>query len=58
MTDTFKYTVIDAATGKVDTEQQIGATTIHDTLQMVGTIAPGRVQYQGTLSGLFRITPK
>ncbi|MFF2556074.1 hypothetical protein ACFVUS_34040 [Nocardia sp. NPDC058058] len=57
VTDNYKYTVIDAATGKVDTEQTIGATTIHDTLQMVGTIAPGRVQYQGTLSGLFRITP-
>ncbi|WP_245717229.1 hypothetical protein [Nocardia jejuensis] len=58
ITDTYEYTVIDAATGKVDAEHSMGASTIHDTLQMVGTIAPGRVQYQGTLSGLFRITPR
>lgn len=55
--DTYKFTVIDAATGTVDSAQSLGATTVQDTLQMVGTIAPGRVQYQGTLSGLFRITP-
>ncbi|WP_405485609.1 hypothetical protein [Nocardia sp. NBC_00511] len=55
--DHYSYTVIDANTGNIDTEQTIGATTINDTLQMVGTIAPGRIQYQGTVSGLFRITP-
>lgn len=56
--DTYKFTVIDAATGTVDSAQSLGATTVQDTLQMVGTIAPGRIQYQGTLSGLFRITPR
>lgn len=58
VTDSYKYTVIDAATGKIDTEQTMGGSIIHDTLQMVGTIAPGRIQYQGALSGLFRITAR
>ncbi|WP_157762709.1 hypothetical protein [Nocardia yamanashiensis] len=56
--DTYRFAVIDAATGKLESERFMGGTTVHDTLQMVGTIAPGRVQYQGTLSGLFRITPR
>ncbi|MGX1806830.1 hypothetical protein ACWIGI_14030 [Nocardia sp. NPDC055321] len=58
VTDSYKYTVIDAATGKVEAEQTIGASIIQDTLQMVGTIAPGQIQYQGTLSGFFRITAR
>lgn len=57
-TDTYKYAVVNAATGQIQTEQLIGATTANDTLQTVGTIAPGQVQYQGTLSGLYRITPR
>ncbi|MFE3543757.1 hypothetical protein ACFXK0_12345 [Nocardia sp. NPDC059177] len=58
LTDSFRYTVIDAATGRIDTEQLIGATAVHNTLQMVGTITPDRTLYQGTMSGLFRITPR
>lgn len=58
LTDTFHYAVVDAATGRVETEQPIGATAIHNTLQMVGTIAPDRTLYQGTMSGLFRIAPR
>ncbi|MEU5852257.1 hypothetical protein [Saccharopolyspora shandongensis] len=54
--DNYRYAVIDAATGELETEQLIGATSVDDTLQMVGTIAPGRIQYQGTMTGLFRIT--
>ncbi|MBL1076086.1 hypothetical protein JK358_16935 [Nocardia sp. 2] len=57
-TDTYKLAVIDAATGRIESERFMGGTPIHDTLQMVGTIAPGRVQYQGTMTGLFRITPR
>jgi hypothetical protein len=57
-TDTYTYAVIDAATGATESEQFIGATTVQDTLQTVGTIAPGRIQYQGTVSGLFRIVPR
>nr|WP_245662629.1 hypothetical protein [Nocardia vermiculata] len=53
----YRLTVIDAATGAVASQQPVGATAVHNTLQMVGTIAPGRVQYQGTTTGLFRIAP-
>ncbi|MFF0608382.1 hypothetical protein ACFYUD_06905 [Nocardia tengchongensis] len=58
VTDNYSFAVIDANTGKVDSEQFVGATTVNDTLEMVGTIAPGRIQYQGTTTGLYRITPK
>jgi hypothetical protein len=58
LTKEFKLAVIDAATGTIDSERVIGGTVAQDTLQTVGTIAPGRVQYQGTVSGLFRMTPR
>lgn len=56
--DTYHLVAIDAATGAEKSSRLIGTSTVHDTLQMVGTIAPGRVQYQGTTTGLFRITPR
>lgn len=58
LTDNFRYTVIDAVSGRIETEKLIGATAVHNTLQMVGTIAPDRTLYQGTMSGLFRIAPR
>ncbi|MEV6062917.1 hypothetical protein ACIGO9_21410 [Nocardia asteroides] len=58
ITDNYGFAVVDAHTGDLESEQVIGATTAHDTLQMVGTIAPGRIHYQGTTTGFFRITPK
>ncbi|MCP2291108.1 hypothetical protein ACFYT3_11860 [Nocardia amikacinitolerans] len=58
VTDNFRYTVIDAATGRIEKEKLIGATAVHNTLQMVGTISPDRTLYQGTMSGLFRIAPR
>ncbi|MEV6217375.1 hypothetical protein [Nocardia sp. NPDC051833] len=58
VTDNFRYTVIDAASGRIETEKLIGATAVHNTLQMVGTITPDRILYQGTMSGLFRIAPR
>ncbi|MBU3063024.1 hypothetical protein KO481_16010 [Nocardia sp. NEAU-G5] len=58
LSDRFSFAVVDPNTGQLDTEQFVGATTVDDTLQMVGTIAPGPVQYQGTTTGFFRITPK
>ncbi|MGW4241324.1 hypothetical protein [Nocardia sp. NPDC004722] len=58
VSDKYNFAVIDANTGKLEVEQYVGATTVNDTLQMVGTIAPGRIQYQGTTTGLYRITPK
>ncbi|MFF0544376.1 hypothetical protein ACFYTF_16210 [Nocardia thailandica] len=57
-TDTFRYAILDAATGRLESERVIGATAVHNTLQMVGTITPDRTLYQGTMSGLFRITPR
>ncbi|GAB2707368.1 hypothetical protein GCM10027089_32800 [Nocardia thraciensis] len=54
--DPFDYTVIDATTGAIRTQQRIGATIATDTLQMVGSLAPDGTQYQGTITGLFRIT--
>lgn len=58
VTDNFRYTVIDAATGRIEKESLIGGTAVHNTLQMVGTISPDRTLYQGTMSGLFRIAPR
>ncbi|MFJ4652386.1 hypothetical protein ACIP5Y_14080 [Nocardia sp. NPDC088792] len=56
--DNYSYAVLDPATGTLESEQLVGATTAQDTLQMVGVIAPGRIQYQGTTTGFFRITPR
>ena len=55
--DTFSYAVVDPETGALLAEQIIGATTAMDPIQMAGTTGPGRVIYQGTVSGLLRITP-
>ncbi|WP_255661777.1 hypothetical protein [Nocardia spumae] len=55
--DSYHLVAIDAERGAETSSHLIGTSTVHDTLQMVGTIAPGRVQYQGTTTGLFRITP-
>ncbi|MEV5653012.1 hypothetical protein AB0L57_32575 [Nocardia sp. NPDC052254] len=57
LVDRYHLVALDADSGVEAAGHPIGATTVHDTLQMVGTIAPGRVQYQGTTTGLFRITP-
>lgn len=54
---TYHLVAIDAATGVRKSRQFLGATAVHNTLQMVGTIAPGRVQYQGATTGVFRISP-
>lgn len=54
--DTFSYAVIDPETGSLMQEQLIGATTAVDPLEMAGTTAPGKVLYQGTLTGILRIT--
>ncbi|NUS43323.1 MAG: hypothetical protein HOQ24_06505 [Mycobacteriaceae bacterium] len=56
--DDYFYTVLDAATGRLDAQAYLGTGAPFDTLQMVGSIAAGRVQYQGAVSGLFRIAPQ
>ncbi|WP_019932831.1 hypothetical protein [Nocardia sp. BMG111209] len=55
--DGYDYAVIDAATGALETEQPVGAGLPVDTLEMVGSIAPGGVQYQGTVTGYFSVRP-
>ncbi|MDK8450151.1 6-pyruvoyl tetrahydrobiopterin synthase [Corynebacterium mastitidis] len=50
---------IDAATGETTYEQELpGLVTVFgvDTLQMVGTISPGEVWWQGTIGGVIRIS--
>src|SRR4029079_14266911 len=56
--DRYSLVAIDPATGNVASRKLIGATTAQDTLQMAPTIAPGRVLYQGTISGILRIRPE
>ena len=48
---TFSYTTIDPASGDVVSTAPIGGSS-NNTLQMVGTIAPNGVLYQGTVTGL------
>lgn len=55
--DTFSSVAIDAATGVVEHSSLIGAAYLSDTLQLAPTIVPGDVMYQGTISGLVRLSP-
>jgi hypothetical protein len=54
--DSFDYAVVDAATGRMRSEQEIGVGAAFDSLQTDALITPGRIMYQGTLTGLFRIS--
>lgn len=54
--DPYYYAEIDPRTGVVVRTQYTGAGFVFDTLQMVGSIAPGGVVYQGTTTGVLRIT--
>ncbi|MEU9535751.1 hypothetical protein AB0D00_25980 [Streptomyces sp. NPDC048213] len=54
--DSFFYAEIDPATGKTVRTHYLGTSALYDTLQMVGSIAPGRVIYQGTITGILRIS--
>lgn len=56
--DRYSYTVIDAATGGVVDSRPVGAGIAWDTLQTVGTIDPSCVYYQGTITGLMRISAR
>ncbi|MCW2991327.1 MAG: hypothetical protein JWM73_1921 [Solirubrobacterales bacterium] len=55
--DDYALLAIDAETGRVRSTQPLGAGLPADTLQLAGTIVPGGVIYQGTISGIFRIAP-
>ncbi|MEV5599868.1 hypothetical protein AB0L33_00290 [Streptomyces sp. NPDC052299] len=54
--DSFFYAEIDPATGKTVRTHYLGTSALYDTLQMVGSIAPGGVVYQGTITGVLRIS--
>ncbi|MCX4447908.1 hypothetical protein ACIOEZ_20895 [Streptomyces sp. NPDC087866] len=54
--DSFLYAAIDPATGRTVRTHYLGTSALYDTLQMVGSIAPGGVIYQGTITGILRIT--
>ncbi|MFE2725264.1 hypothetical protein [Kitasatospora sp. NPDC059327] len=54
--DPYYYAEIDPRSGAVVRTEYTGAGFIFDTLQMVGSIAPGGVVYQGTTTGVLRIT--
>ncbi|MFI6686533.1 hypothetical protein [Streptomyces sp. NPDC050485] len=54
--DRFTYAQIDPDSGKVTRTLPLGAGPAYDTLQQVGTIAPGGIVYEGTITGILRIT--
>ncbi|MFC8455229.1 hypothetical protein [Kitasatospora sp. NPDC057223] len=54
--DPYSYAEVDPATGAVGRTKYLGGGFIFDTLQMVGSIAPGGVVYQGSTTGVLRIT--
>jgi hypothetical protein len=55
--DVYSSVAINAATGAVLGTTPIGAGYLSDTLQLSPTIVPGRVLYQGTISGVDRVSP-
>ena len=55
--DTYTSVAIDAGTGMVVGQAPIGAGYQSDTLQLAPTIVPGRVMYQGTITGIDRLAP-
>jgi hypothetical protein len=54
--DPYHYAEIDPETGAVTRTNWLGSGFVFDTLQMVGSIAPGEVVLQGTTTGVLRIT--
>ncbi len=54
--DPYYYAEVDPRTGATVRTKFVGATSLFDTLQMVGSIAPGGIVYQGTTTGVLRIT--
>lgn len=54
----FRFVAIDPRTGAVVSEHPIGFGFFSDTLEMVGTITPDGVLYQGTVTGIVRVARK
>ncbi len=57
LSDVYSEDAIDAATGQVLHETLLGAGYLFNTLQLSPTIVPGKVMYQGTVTGILRIAP-
>ncbi|MFJ8623035.1 hypothetical protein ACIRD3_09315 [Kitasatospora sp. NPDC093550] len=53
--DPYDYAEIDPETGTVVRAHRLGIGALYDTLQMAGTIAPGGVVFQGTVTGVVRV---
>lgn len=53
---TFAAVAVDAATGAVAARTTIALTPLNDTLQMVGTITPDGTWWQGTVTGVLRMS--
>lgn len=56
--DPYAYVQLDPATGREVRAHRLGVGSLFDTLQMVGNFAPGGVVYQGTITGVVRISAR
>lgn len=56
-TGSYSLVTVDPATGAVISSTLVGSGSDDNTLQMVGTISPGGILYQGTVNGLFSAQP-
>ncbi len=56
--DPYAYVQLDPATGREVRAHHLGVGSLFDTLQMVGNFAPGGVVYQGTITGVVRISAR
>jgi hypothetical protein len=53
--DGYSLVAINARDGSIRHHSPLGVTYLSETLQMAPTIVPGKVLYQGTISGLYRV---
>ncbi|MTD46252.1 hypothetical protein GKE82_18660 [Conexibacter sp. W3-3-2] len=56
--DSYDAVALDAETGEVAARRTIGRGAAADTLQLAPTIVPGRVLYQGTITGVTRVAAR
>lgn len=56
--DVYDFVAVCPHTGTVLGKDKVGGTALHNTLQMAGNIGQGGVYWQGTMSGIFRISAK
>ncbi|MFD0275130.1 hypothetical protein ACFVHB_14680 [Kitasatospora sp. NPDC127111] len=56
--DPYHYAEISPSTGEVVRRRWLGSGFLYDTLQMTGTVAPGGVVFQGTVTGVVRVSSR